>query len=507
MGLFSKLKDYNLELEEILDSKYFSGNIKNLLLNMIYKLEISYNDYSMVKRCVRTKEDFLNEIVETIRLYCDNVKIVEPDSDQSKILKKNKIRALTNERERSILTYPTEIDLLYALSEISPKYFYIDDIFSLKGLIQNSLVNGYNINNVEILKDFNGWSWDSNYDENFNYVDNIIYINLLMILGEKFLYEWRTYGSTRKDFLGESRKYIRSFTGNENFYQYYLRTIYCFADEKEKEKVDIDIKEKTKLLKRMNNKIQFINTAREKKAKLLKKVEKIDTALTDDKILFKEYEKNNLKLPDKKKIKSLAKYKQIVLKERENLTKEINEITEILKPSNFVAKRSALEDSLVFLEVKEKGLDCLIRLQKEFLFFMEKKLAKMQTIDEIVDIVYIMRYYSRLYLAKDVMVVDIEELSDKIDAILKKAITLLCKLGAIKIISMDINLNFEIIKYAIDTKIMNLEEIKLAFVRDKEGIIIKIYDKDVFEKQGRKRIENNKKALVVKEKRKIKLFN
>ena len=89
MGLFSKLKDYNIELDEILDMKYFSSNIKNLLLSMVYKIEISYVDFKEVKRCVRTKEDFLNEIIETIRLYCDNVKTVEPDSDQAKMLIKH----------------------------------------------------------------------------------------------------------------------------------------------------------------------------------------------------------------------------------------------------------------------------------------------------------------------------------------------------------------------------------------------------------------------------------
>ena len=72
MGLFSKLKDYNSELEKILDNKYFSSSIKSLLFSMIYKLEISYVDFKEVKRCVRSKEDFLNEIIEIIRLYCDN---------------------------------------------------------------------------------------------------------------------------------------------------------------------------------------------------------------------------------------------------------------------------------------------------------------------------------------------------------------------------------------------------------------------------------------------------
>ena len=78
MNLFSKLKDYNSELEDVLDRKYFSANVKNLLLSMIYKIENSYNDYAIIKRSVRTKDEFLTELVETIDKYCDNFKIVDP---------------------------------------------------------------------------------------------------------------------------------------------------------------------------------------------------------------------------------------------------------------------------------------------------------------------------------------------------------------------------------------------------------------------------------------------
>ena len=38
MKIFSKFKDYTEMLEEILDKKYFSGQIKNLLLSMLYKI-------------------------------------------------------------------------------------------------------------------------------------------------------------------------------------------------------------------------------------------------------------------------------------------------------------------------------------------------------------------------------------------------------------------------------------------------------------------------------------
>ena len=42
--IFSKLniKDYNNQLEDVLEKKSFSEGTKNILLNILYKLETSY---------------------------------------------------------------------------------------------------------------------------------------------------------------------------------------------------------------------------------------------------------------------------------------------------------------------------------------------------------------------------------------------------------------------------------------------------------------------------------
>ncbi len=507
MGLFSKLKDYNLELEEILDRKYFSSNIKNLLFSMIYKIEMSYPDYLQVKKCVRTKEDFLNELIETIRLYCDNVKTVEPDSDQAKMLIKNDVKALTNEKERSILTYPTEHSLLYALSEISPKYFYINQDFSLKKQLQNVLVNGYVQNNVEILSDFTGWSWDKTFNKKFAYIDNLIYQNLLMILGEKFLYEWRVYGSTRRDFLTEAKKYIKFFTNNENYLNSLYKLIYLNTSTKEKEKIYLNLKEDIKILKKMNDKSKYIEEIKLKKQKIEKRISKLDKVLDEPELLEKEFIKVNLKLEDYKKIKSLKRYKQLIEKEKEKLVKEVEEIDYILKPDNFSKRKEILKKSYDIYTSKKTLEEIIIENQKDFLMFIDKKLNKMKTRDEILDVLYELRYYKTLRISKNKLITEIEEINKEIDKIMKKAITILCKMGAIKIISMDINLNFEIIKYALDTKIMEIEKTKLYFDYDEKGLLIRVFDKDIIEKQGRKNLNISKNTLEVKLKRKIKLFS
>ena len=343
--------------------------------------------------------------------------------------------------------------------------------------------------------------------EQDNYIDNLIYQNLLVMLGERFLYEWRTYNSTDKNFVEDAQKFIKIFTSNDKFLKCLYKVLYLNSSGKEKENIDKNLKLRKQKLKKMENKVKFLEDCKTRKINLTKKIDKIDLLLNDKELLAKRFVKVNLKLEADKKIETLRKYKNLLIKEKEKYLKEISEIAILLKPSNFIKEKSILEETTELYNCKENLQDVLIDLQKEYLYFIEKKLSKMKTRDEIVDIVYELRYYSKLKLSKDINISDIEILQEYIDKILKKAITKLCKIGAMKIISMDINLNFEIIKYALDTKIINLEEIKICLILDKEDLVIKVYDKDVFEKQGKKKLELSKNIFEVAKNRKIKIFN
>ena len=53
------IKDYNNELEKILESKLFSYDVKNLLLSMLYKIENAYKDYETVKVEVPSKREYI----------------------------------------------------------------------------------------------------------------------------------------------------------------------------------------------------------------------------------------------------------------------------------------------------------------------------------------------------------------------------------------------------------------------------------------------------------------
>ena len=79
--IFSKFRDYNNELEKILEKKDFSKDSKNLLLSMFYKLEISYNDYETVKRKVKSKQEFLLNILDNIK-QCNKIELVKPGTNE-----------------------------------------------------------------------------------------------------------------------------------------------------------------------------------------------------------------------------------------------------------------------------------------------------------------------------------------------------------------------------------------------------------------------------------------
>lgn len=507
MNIFSKLKDYNSELEEILDRKYFSSSVKNLLLSMIYKIENSYNDYSTIKRVVRKKEEFLTELVETISKYCDNVKIVEPESKGAEILEKNKVLALTNEKERSLLAYPTENALLYAISDIAPKYFYIKNEVVFKKSIQDMLVEGYNTNNLEILVNFNGWSWDTKSKSIGKYINNLIYQNFLFLVGENFLKEWRTTSSNKIDYFSEIEDRINSLDKDNQFLIYMCKILYAKVNEKEKSQIAMKLKEKNKELAKIKDKDKFLENMRNKKMKLTKVLQKIDLTLSDEKILAKEFKKRNSKLDDDKKIGSIKIFLNMLIREREQVLVEFKEASDLSLPVNYLKYKEKLEKYEAIYKNKEAIDKDIIEMEKCFLKLMEQKTLKATTNNEIIDIIYILRYLKNINISKEYQIKDIPVLNKYIDKILKIAITRACKSGIIKIISMDINKNYEIIKFAIDSTIIDLEEIKIYLEVEKDELTVKVYDKEIYEKEETQKFSGDKKDIEIKPKKMIKLFN
>ena len=433
MKLFAKLKDYNNELEKILDNKTFSSNSKNLLLSMIYKLEVCYKDYEQVKVYSLEKNKFFDCVLNIIKNYCDNIKTVEPNSDGAAILKKNNVEALTNSRERSLLVYPTEQAMLYAICDIEPKYFYIKDDFIFKTVLQRVLVEGYKQNTMEILKNFNGWSWDINQHISKNgRIANLIYQNLLFIMGEEFLYKWRTDKFGQRDYLTEIKSSVKRVTGNDNYYLSLCKLFFIVAKTKNKAKIKEVLEERVKEYRKIIKKNQ------------------------------------NERKVSNRYVASLRNYYNILF----NTNTEYEEV---------------------------------IQIQKYFLVFLKKKIEKTENVDEMVEILYFLRYYQNIYISEGSFIKDEIRLQTDLNFVWKLAITKACKLNALKIISMDIKTNFEIMKYILDTKIIRLEDIKFSLKFNKDDVLITVCDKETFDKKTNMVL--NKEDIIIKNNRMLKLFN
>lgn len=398
MNLFSKMKinDYNSKLEKILDSKYFSSNVKSLLLSMIYKIENSYNDYKEIKHINKTKEEVLQEIIDIIRDYCDNIKIVEPNSKEAEIIKNNNVFAMTNTKERSILAYPTEISLLYAIIDILPKYFYVENSFLFKNAMQTVLVNGINQNILEILSDFNGWSWDLNLEYKNDIPSNLIYQNLIIIFGQEYMDNWLMQNNSKKSTLLELKKKVK----NTNYFSYLCKYLYTISNKEDKQKIE----------------------------------EKYD---------FK----------------------------------------------------------------KDTKLNILIKMQLEFTKYLLQVATHVEETEDIMKLIYQLRYYRELSINNNIKIKDVTKLENSLDEVYKVIITKACKNDILRIVNLDININYKIIKQILDTKIINLNEIKIKLKINEIKLVISVYEKDILEREII--IEDNitKNDLFIKLNKKYKLFN
>ena len=509
MKIFSKLKDYAEELEQILDKKYFSGQIKNLLLSMLYRIDISYNDFARVKRVVRDKTDFVEDILNVIQKYCDNIKVVKPNSDQANLLEKNNILAVTNERERSALVYASEASLLYAIADIEPKYFYISPKFIFKNIMQRILVSGYILNTTEVLTSFNGWSWDTNKKDINDFEANLIYQNILLMFTEEFINDWRVYASSRRDFLSEMRMLLKEYTGTNDYFDTLCKILYKKESKKEKERIDAILKVKVAELKKMENREKYLSNAIEKRKKLTRTAEYIDQVLNSKELIIKELKKYNSKMEDKNKIQNVKTFCNMLENEKVKYLEEINELSFLLKPTNFLKKVSEYKAFEEILKNEKTIEEEMIELQKEFVLYFNKKINNIDDKEELIKILYILRYYKNLYISKKKKITDVEVLKQCIDKTMKKLITKLCKGSYIKILTMNIKDNFELLNQILDTKIIKLEDIKLRVEKSKENnneYIVYVYDNEVCEKEI-SYIENGNNALEIKSKKLVKLFN
>ena len=484
-------KDYNNELEKVLEKKYFEENAKNILLNIIYKLEASYKDYETVKKNVMPKEEYITNFIESIKNNCDTLKIVKMNSSEKEILGNKTF--LIDKRNKTIIVYPIERKVLSKISKkdkiIKDKYVIIDKTIS-------DLINvGNNIDTVEVIRDFNGFSWTTVTKEIESIPHNLIYQNLKILLGYEFLKNWILNKEFIIDYFELANNKLEELYGRKNE-KNIIDYIICLSvllelkfDKIEGRKLKQQKEDIEKKIKQIENKEEFIKEKTREKRKLNKQIKQIDEIINDKKLLQKEYVERNELLPLNKKIFSMRILSNIMKEERQNLIVKLEQINDILNPQKFIQYKEDLENKYNYLkivgtkDINQEINNELLKLQKSFLDCLEIKIDKSKEKNEIVNLLYQFRYYLMIPIDENDKILESKDLKNRLKKVSKKLVQKSIEQKVIFNFSKNEDLNYDIIKNVFETRIISLEDLYIKIVKENKKYYIQLFDENIFEEK------------------------
>lgn len=544
--IFSKinLKDYNNVLEDILEQKAFSENVKNLLLSMLYKIENGYEDYKTVKVNVASKKYFLRKIIEIIKNQCKEIELIKPMSEESKELEEKDVNFIIEKENGKIKVYQNERMMLEALILLSQNEIILNEEYNIFAIgLREVLSNGNKMNQAEVIRDFNGWSWDITAGQMESKNINLVYQNLVLLLGNSFLQMWLTdeieqeeeeielpnneilrskynesFGITKEDlkedhrvdYFSKMKEILVQKYGSkkaENFLKQFIKTIIAIGCNRNKKQKEI-VLEKQSEIKEQLNKMQdnrtYLEDISRKKKEINKKIKEIDTILSEESLLKKEYEERNSKLPNKEKIFSVSHLVIMLEKERNQYLKEIKQYNQQIQPKEFIKIKQELEEKAEFFDTIEIKQDARVKeekqieiLQIEFIECFKEKVKQAETKKEIADLIYQLRYYRQIPY-KQLPIKKIEEIE-------KMLIEKACTQKILVTFSKNEKLNTKILSKIFASKIINLEN-TIYILRYHKGILkIEIYDTTIEEEAEEIEI-TEKVELAVKLNKKIKVW-
>jgi len=511
--LFSKLniKDYNNLLENILEKKSFTEGTKNILLNILYKIETSYEDYSKVKVFVLLKKELLEEIIKIIENDCNEIEMVKPKlNEETKLGDKKYIIEKDNNK---IISYPNEKNVFYALNQLNNRFCSLNiESETLKKPIEKFLNQGYIMDKQEILRDFDGWTWNIIADEIDNFSYNIMYQNIRILLGNEFFQNH--IDNIEIEFIKGFEDKIKEKFEKENSITKLIYQIaileYLKKNENIKEHILKTKQDLEQQLNEMNNKKQYLQSIANNKKIIGKEIKEIDEKINNNKLLRESFIEENKNLTEEKKIFSLSEYSEELQNRRKKLLKELDYFSDLMKPMNFVKKKEKISkeyeilNEIDFEDLEKETFRLLIVLQKRFLELINEKTKNIQSKKEMLQFIYLFRYYKLIYINENNQIKDIEELVEEIRKTEKHLITKACKLKTINILCQDIEENYKLISKILSYNIIELEDINLELKKHDKNISLKIYDDEIIEDTI---ICDANEKLNVKFNRKIKLFS
>lgn len=508
------LKDYTNRLEKILEKKGFSIDTKNLLLSMLYKIENGYNDYAKTKVEVPTKNEFLENLFQMVQENCEEIIVAEFNSEVSNVLREKQVKYIIEQEEKKIIAFANELLVADCILKLSEKTVCIpQEKKSLQVAISNLLNIGNRMNQLEVIRDFNGWSWDIVLKEIPEIEMNIIFQTLLYLVGNEFIQKWIQNDSNLADYIDLLKAYIKENFGEkraEEFIFLFCKLSIDMTVSKDEEQYTFwkkKIGESKKELRKLQNKEKFLEDATKEKKKCTKQIEEIDKMLNNKELLRKEYEKRNSKLPNKEKIFSISHLVDRLNRERDEFLEQIKECNNLIAPKGYVSRKQEVEEKVKFLTSLdlEKEIDRRFKITDLCSIFLECfqiKIAKAQTKQEIIDYIYELRYYGFLILdQEETKLKEVMQLKALIEEAKERLLEKAKKLNVLEEVTEDEEINKQILNNIFDSKMIDLDHMVIETKVKNGKLYIEYYDEKVLETTME--LQCNR---TVRLKKKVKLF-
>ena len=482
-------KDKNEELEKILARKKIDEQAKNLLQGILYKVDVSYKDYKKVKVKMQTEEKYVQEILENIDKRCDKINIVKPSEKLSneeiqKELEKNKFYI-----GEEIVSYPIEEKILYAIEKKARYSKILNNKYEEMTIAISDLINtGKCADRVEVLRDFNGWSWTTINREIENIEANLIYQTLQIVLGEEFLEKWCQDKDGIIDYFEQfieeiSSKYDEKIAKSQ---EELLIQIAMANTARENNQFAQKTEEKIKIIDEeisyYEDTAQKIKEITNHKKQLLQELNEIEKVLGQSVRLKAEYEKRNEEAPIDKKIFNIRVFKKQLENKKQQLLEQIEKHNYLLNPLNYLEEKSKLleqKQRLQYAQISQEEVEeLLIQFVENFLKCFEILIKKTNKEEEIIRLIYQLRYFKLLPFNLEKNIKDVKQLEKSIINTEKRLVQ---KAIERKVI---VDVPFEIMNHVFKTRIIKLEDLYYKITRSKdEKYYVQIFDENISEEK------------------------
>jgi len=507
--LFTKLgmKDYNNALEAILEQKNFSMEVKNLLLSMLYKIETSFEDFKTVKVEVEDKKNYIEELLTIIRVYCKKIEFVKPKSKEAEILETLGLQYIVE--NGTITTYQNEECLLTALLKLKITTKIEEECETLEQITNKAIhemtVNANVIHNIQVIKDFDGWTWNISPLTKQKEIANIVYVNLVYLIGiQEILQAIFERDHYQAIFMKKLTPYLEE-TEKETF----MNLLMALCTEnliQEKESIYYklqtlkDKEEKDYIL--LGNPENYLETLQIEESKTAQKIAEIEKLLKNDAKLKQSFEAENKKLPEDKKFLSVSYYEDYLKNQKIQIRQKNLQYKHLLKPEVYEAKRENIRSRIEFYEwlQKEDTNEKMLALQTIFLEAFSRKIQRAQNKKEIISYLYMLRYYN-LQRWQGTPIVEIPELKEALLKAKKQCLQKALELKAIGRICKEEAEAIHILLPIFQTKIIQLENVMIKVEQKDTYVEIQLYDETILEEKVQVEIQKN-----VKMKSKMKLL-